>query len=100
MGSCTVAALLARWLACCHESCGRSKRGYITVISHGDIGCWFLAGLPWRLAVLVPHCGRTETALLPHWNHRVSLVEYEKRERRDARRVVRKGVMPYEGQPQ
>jgi hypothetical protein len=60
-------------------------RCYYTVIlapgcHRPNVGpCWFL------------HCGCTEYALAVHWNRRVSLVESEKTERRDARRVVRKG---------
>jgi hypothetical protein len=75
--SCTVAALLPCWLACCAESGGRSRnRGYLIVLSHGEMGRRFRTGYVQR---------------------RTGLREAEGR---DARRVVRKGVMPHDEQPQ
>lgn len=74
--------------------------GHVTYLLHGDMAPWFPAGLCWRLTALVPHCGCTEYALPVHWNRRVSLMESQIREGRDARRVVRKGVMPHDEQPQ
>jgi hypothetical protein len=75
--SCTVAALLPRWLACCPESGGCSRnRGYLIVLSHGEMGWRFRTGYVHR---------------------RTGIREAEGR---DARRVVRKGVMPHDEQPQ